>query len=158
MSDVMLRYAEECDKKILLDWKNDPDTKKASINTGDISEAQHDEWFERTQNNPNQHLFIGFEFGGVRVGTVRFDENVTEDFVEASITVAPKLRGIGYGKKLLSRGCSHFFNNYRYDFIKATIKKDNLRSQKLFEKVGFERSGEKDTNLIYRLRRGGLRE
>ena len=52
MSDtVKLRTATIQDADLLLEWRNDPKTRKASHNTDEVQRDEHISWLTKTLNN-----------------------------------------------------------------------------------------------------------
>ncbi|MEK7556421.1 MAG: GNAT family N-acetyltransferase, partial [Patescibacteria group bacterium] len=95
---LKIRLAELTDARLLLDWRNDPETRGQSVNTDEVAWADHWAWLERALENPYRSLWIA-EQDLVPVGTVRFDFDPAEDPErwELSWTVAPEVRGRGVG-------------------------------------------------------------
>ena len=128
---IKFRPVSVSDAKILLDWRNDPETRKQSINTEEVKLDRHIEWLENSIVNPNRKLLIAL-YGEEPVGTVRLDTE--EPFSEISWTIAPSARGKGTGTKMVGSALE-FFNCP----IKAKIKPENIASIKLAENVGFKK-------------------
>ncbi len=49
---ITLRRATIKDADILLEWRNDPETRKASHNTAEVQRSDHVSWLSRTLGNP----------------------------------------------------------------------------------------------------------
>jgi RimJ/RimL family protein N-acetyltransferase len=125
-----IRPAREGDGRTLYEWRNDPETRSASVRTDPISWEGHVAWLQRVLVDPNRLLLIG-ESGGVAIGTVRYD--VEDDWAEVSWTVAPGHRGRGLGTALL-RSALAFAPRAR---LVARIKPENLASQRIAAAAGF---------------------
>jgi RimJ/RimL family protein N-acetyltransferase len=82
------------------------------------------------------HLVMIAEKAFRGVGTIRFDaavNDITALTWEVSIVVSPIDRGHGIGGEMLAKGCKKFT---LFPII-AEIRKDNIASQKIFERCGF---------------------
>lgn len=98
--DVLsLRLATLHDADVLLEWRNDPETRNASHQTAVIRPEDHLSWLTRTVDDPDRLLFVAAN-DGVPVGTVRADR--TDGVWELSWTVAPAARGRGLAKRMVA--------------------------------------------------------
>lgn len=73
---------------MLLEWRNDPDTRAACRDTAEVSREQHLAWLVRTLSDDSRNLLI-LERDGVPVATARFDAGDPPEF---SLTIAPEAR------------------------------------------------------------------
>lgn len=124
------------DADVLLAWRNDPETRTASLNTDPVERASHVEWLMRTIEDSTRELYIG-EREGTAIGTVRFD---VESAVvsEVSITVAPAQRGRRFALPLLQAGlAAHAANASSESTVYARIREENAASRALFCAAGF---------------------
>jgi RimJ/RimL family protein N-acetyltransferase len=131
---LSLRPARAGDCSILFDWRNDPDTRAASLDDAILDPDKHHDWYNQTLDNPNRRIFIG-SFGQTEIGMVRLDHIPEDDRVEVSIIISPDARGAGFGEPLLRGGLEQ--NPYRADHFSATIKPTNIASQKIFAACDF---------------------
>jgi len=92
---ITLRPATMVDADILLEWRNDPETRKASHNTVEVQMSDHVSWLSRTLGNPDRRLYIAEE-NGEPVGTVRAD--FADGVWELSWTVSPESKRTGSGE------------------------------------------------------------
>jgi RimJ/RimL family protein N-acetyltransferase len=127
---MQLRKATFNDWKILLDWRNDPTTRKNSFETGEVSEQTHKLWFNDSLLNPNRSIYI-LENNSIPVGSIRSDIHWNNQSV-LSWSIAPDQRGKGYGTKILEI----YLQDKKGEFI-AEIKPENIASIKMVEKNGF---------------------
>lgn len=132
--NLTFRKATIDDAKILFDWRNDPETRRQSINTGEIIWDKHLEWFKKSLINPNRKIMIAM-FQDEEVGTIRLD--IEKPYSELSWTVASSARGRGIGTKMVERAVKFFERP-----LKAQIKPENLASIKIAETAGFEKKNE----------------
>ena len=115
---LLLRPVTIKDAELLLGWRNDPETRKQSRNTGEAELVGHIAWLTKSLTIPNHKLYIA-EDGGIPVGTVRADED-TDGYTEVSYTVAPSARGKGYGKSMVVQFAEEQLKGKK---LKAEIKK-----------------------------------
>jgi len=125
-----LRKATFDDWKVLLDWRNDLETRQSSHNTEVVNEESHKKWLKSTLENTNRQLFVAME-QGVAVGTVRADyDSYSKDYV-LSWTISPGARGKGIGKQMVK-----LLVDKLDDKIRAEIRKGNIASVKIAEYAG----------------------
>jgi RimJ/RimL family protein N-acetyltransferase len=138
---IILRSATIQDADLLLEWRNDPETRKASHNTAKVQRDEHISWLSRTLNNPNRRLFVAEE-DGVPVGTVRAD--LSEGVWELSWTVAPNARRRGVAKRMVALLAYQIS-----DPIRAEVKAGNLASARIAEHAGMKFDREANGVLHY---------
>lgn len=119
----------------LFAWRNHPSTRAASRSTGRITWADHVNWLDATLSREDRLLLVMYD-GAEAVGTVRFDE-VHPLRWEASLAVAPAVRGLGYGKTVLRAGIAALLDAKAPREVVATIAKTNVPSQLVFTSAGF---------------------
>lgn len=133
---LRLRPATLQDAGLLLAWRNDPDTRRASHQNDVIPMATHMAWLARALEDPCRRLCMA-EAHGVPVGTVRADFSHGAHVL--SWTVAPEARGRG----LASRMVAMFAHGLR-EPLRAEIRVGNLASVRVAEHAGlvFEREAD----------------
>ena len=146
-SDLHLRHATMGDAKILLDWRNDPLTRAQSRNTDLVSLADHMAWLQKRLGT---HTLYIAEYAGEPVGSLRSD-SVADGKMELSWTVAPGMRGKGYGKRMVLQFVAEIHPGKKF---LASIKKGNVASEKIavalgLHEVGHEDAGEKHSFMVW---------
>ena len=139
---IKLRPATVDDADLLLEWRNDPETRNASHNTAEVQREEHVSWLKKTLNNTSRQLYIAEE-NGIPVGTVRAD--LVDGVHELSWTVAPNARGRGVATRmvaLLARQISQP--------IRAEVKSGSTASARIAERAGMLFDREVDGILHYR--------
>lgn len=126
---LVLRAATEADARDVWAWRNDPLTRAMSRMPQEVPLASHLAWFAQVLSDPCRTLLIG-EVEGEKVGMVRFDRGHE---TEVSISVNPAHRSRGLGYSLLSEAMRGVGGE-----VWAEIKDENVASQRLFERVGFQ--------------------
>lgn len=142
---LYLRNASIEDLEITHDWANHPHTRQYAFNQRFISKEEHYEWFSGKISDQNciYKLLIS---GDEPIGSIRFDINGNEGLI--SYLIAPYQKGKGLGKKLLELSVLSL-EKERTDvnLIKGLVKKENIASIKIFEKLGFN-GAELDENIL----------
>lgn len=114
-----LRPATMEDAELLLAWRNDPSTRRASFNASEIDLDTHKAWLTR-----KVHLIQVAEVDGVPVGQVRIDEG------EISYSIDAQYRGKGYGKAMVKAVMGDAP-------LTARVKTTNVASCVLLEHLGW---------------------
>jgi RimJ/RimL family protein N-acetyltransferase len=127
----------------LFEWRNDPETRHNSRDTGFVDMSSHSRWFERSLMNPNRKIMIA-EADGAAVAVVRLDRHSDGSF-ELSWTVAPAERRKGYGSEVVKRFIAELPRPLR---LYAEIKQSNRASLKIAERAGFEVIGTRDDLVL----------
>ena len=121
-------------------WRNDPISRKNSINKKIISYVSHESWFKKVLKDQNNKYFIGIK-NSEKIGLVSYVKKES-DSMYVSINMNPKFRGKGLGADLLILSQNHKnIANEGYKLI-AKIKKNNLASIKSFQKAFYIKYGE----------------
>ena len=138
---ITLRPATIEDADMLLDWRNDPETRKSSHSTLEVSKEEHVAWLSKTLGNANRKLLVA-ENNGAPVGTVRAD--FAEGVWELSWTVAPNSRGQGLAKLMVVLLASEISEP-----IRAEVKAINIASARIAEHAGMSFDREVEGILHY---------
>ncbi len=129
------------DAAVLLSWRNDPETRKASLSSADIVPGSHEQWLFRTLQNPDVLLLVA-SIEGSDVGTLRFNRG--DEGWHVSWTMAPEFRGKGLGKAMLAEGVK-----LKPGKLYAQIRADNAASLRMASFVGFQGYGEENGVLLF---------
>ena len=143
---LSLRAATLDDAEMLLRWRNDETTRKASHATDEIKLENHIEWLKATLQNQKRSLYVAEE-NGISVGTVRADYD--NGIYELSWTVSPEARGQGVGKRMVSS-----LANRIKEPIRAEVKKGNEASSKIAEFSGMIFVKETENGVLHYQRDG----
>ena len=144
---IVLRKANDGDKTMLWQWRNDALTRAMSRNTDEVPWADHCAWFDRVLSDANRHLLIGDQ-DGQPLGTVRLDGAANS--AEINITVAPHARGKGVGLALLL-AAENYAKKLGLDALTAVIRPANPASKIIFDRAGYKPCGQDDQVEHYRL-------
>jgi UDP-2,4-diacetamido-2,4,6-trideoxy-beta-L-altropyranose hydrolase len=126
-----LREITESDWKVLLEWRNDKNTRQNSFNSDLISVSEHKEFIKNTITNTNRTQFI-LEYNEIPVGTIR-EDRLGKDELELSYTISPMYRGKKIGQIMMS-----LYLIERSGSFLCEVKEENVPSIKMIEKLGFK--------------------
>ena len=128
------RKVKESDVDLLFKWVNDPVIRSNSFQSEPVGYDDHVIWFKQQMNNRDNIILI-FEKNNKPAGMVRFD--FTDDDWVIGINIDEEFRGKRLAIPMLKNSIDYFCNNEQKSNIIAFIKKDNIISQRVFEKAGF---------------------
>jgi len=152
--NIVLKKATFEDIQILWEIRNNPKVKENFFDTSSVSFEEHKRWFIDKMGEENTEIYIA-EDNGVKIGSVRFEdsEGVTSGVSSVSISIDSNFFGKGYGSEMIKLGTKIFLKVHKKNKIVARIKKDNIASQKVFEKAGYTRVSKKENEIIYEKQR-----
>ncbi len=132
---LQLRAVRQSDALTLLEWANDPATRRNSLNSGTIELAAHLEWLAQKLADPECAMYILTD-GENDLGVGRAD--LCGERALLSYTVAPRFRGRGYGNELIRLlGGNAAAALPRAKKLVAKVRADNTASARIFEKNGY---------------------
>jgi UDP-2,4-diacetamido-2,4,6-trideoxy-beta-L-altropyranose hydrolase len=137
--ELKLRETRKSDCGLLFEWVDDPVARAASFQSGPISWENHSLWFAERLRDPRSVIYIGENVKGEAVGLVRFQ--LTDENALLSVNVAPKFRGQGWGRELITLSTHSLVRARSVRRVDAFVKPDNHRSVRLFEASGFRNAG-----------------
>lgn len=129
-----LRKVTNDDIRLLFDWSNDNDVRANAINSNPITWDEHVIWFDERLNNTSTYIYILTNLKH-DVGVVRFDKKL-DNFI-ISYSIDKNYRGQGLGLFILQEGLKKISEIFNNPCIVAYVKEDNIASNKLFVKIGF---------------------
>lgn len=146
-SDIyFLRKVNAYDAIDTFKWASDPRVRIYSFSTKEITWEEHGEWFSGKLNDDRCEYFI-LEQGGFSIGSIRFEMEANGDTV-ISYLIDPDFQGKGLGKYILEKGAERL-KNERPEIRKVCgfVKKENIASIKIFEKLGYDKIAD-DGNIL----------
>ncbi len=142
LRDVRCR---EDDARLVFQWRNDPVTREGSFHTGKREWTEFWPGFCDSFPEAGSPLPQFVLCDGNPVAFLRFDPPRPgaghDELVEVSINVAPEARGRGIGVSALHLA-EDYLKRFGHDAILALVKADNAVSRHVFEKAGYEATGE----------------
>ena len=143
---LRLRTVAASDSELLLRWRNDPETRRFSFTTHEITQAEHEMWLDARLRDPNTLFWIAMHDRDP-VGQVRLTRSERE--AEIHIAVAPTSRGRGYGRAILEGAAAACRERWpTVKTILARIDSDNDASIRAFEAAGFRSTAEAEGRLL----------
>jgi RimJ/RimL family protein N-acetyltransferase len=135
-AQLRARPASFDDEGLLLEWANDPVTRRNAFAEGVIRPAEHHAWLEARLADPDGcRLFIVETSERVPIGQVRFDR-LPEGW-KLSYALAPAFRGRRLGRPLLEVAMGELACEPA-ETIVAEVKPANASSQRVLRSLGFE--------------------
>ena len=146
-----LARQNETDAKLVMDWRNDRETRKMSIHMDrKIWPDFYQDYLKYFYLNDLPPLFVTCEMK--RIGFIFFKpvshpNHIQKKTVEISINISPQYRGKGLGIAVLLEACLLAKNN-GYDALYALVKNDNETSKQTFLKAGFNQLDDIEKNVF----------
>ncbi len=152
--EVTLRVAGREDAEHLRAWRNDPETRRWSRRSHEITSEEHAGWLERVLADDSTQLWIA-ESGGRPIGNVRVGPEA-QGTAEVHVALAPQARGQGLGGAVLIEAAARALAEPRVCLLYAHVKPEHEASLRAFARAGFRRAGVDDEGLA-RLERSPAR-
>lgn len=134
---LQIRYAGPNDESLLLEWANDPVTRRNAFSPAQIPADTHHTWFHnRLRNQDGCRFYIVETLDGIPIGQVRFERQ--GHAWEVHYALAPEFRGRGIGRHLLGMALAKLREEGVNGLVIGQVKIGNFSSQKIFETLGFE--------------------
>jgi RimJ/RimL family protein N-acetyltransferase len=155
---IVIRRVRPEDSSDLFAWRNDPQTREASIRQASISWDEHREWFNESLANPSRRIFVadiseGYGFAEP-VGMCRFDTLGPSGTAEVSVNLNPNFRGRGLATPILNSAIGEYFRERGSPTdLLAKIRPSNVASVRAFGAAGFLYEGADDEEGFDRYRR-----
>lgn len=134
-----IRPMVHADLSLVLAWRNHPDVRRYMYTQHEITQDEHQRWFERTLPNPKKHLLI-FEANQQPLGFVNFNETGNGGIADWGFYVAPNAPK-GSGQQLGRAALSHAFTQFKLHKICGEALAYNQRSIKFHQSQGFQQEG-----------------
>lgn len=133
---MILRPATMSDAPFLFRLRNDPETRRQSFYSSEISEERHRQWLENLLLSTRRLLFVAEDPIGSPIGYARLTLDAATSEAEVSLAVAPEARGYGWApeiiKAMLAEGTARGIHQFS-----ARIRPSNGASLTSFERAGF---------------------
>lgn len=124
------------DEALLLSWANDRTTRLNGFDARPISWDIHHKWFRRRVSGHVQcRVYIAETGDETPVGQVRFERGTGA--WEIHYALGPLFRGKGLGRRMLELAMCRFKGDIGDGRVVGRVRKDNLPSRRVFERLGF---------------------
>ena len=149
-SRLKLRRARTEDRERMFEWANDPVVRSNALCTESIPWDRHNRWFAVKMNDGNCLIFIA-ELQEIPVGQVRIDIDGKGDVAKGiiDISIDRTHRGKGIGPAIMKHAVNIISRDRGICFFLAQVKKENVRSTKLFIKAGFRKRQASDNTAYH---------
>jgi RimJ/RimL family protein N-acetyltransferase len=139
--NLHFRRAREKDCRRLWEWANDPVVRAASFSQSPIPWDEHRQWYAARMKDSKCLILIGENGDKSAIGQLRIDWRSDQEG-EIDVSLAPEVRGRGYGSHLIDAGVRQVFATTGAERVHAFIRPDNQASIRAFEQANFTRLGE----------------
>lgn len=129
---LSLREADIKDAELLFNWANEIDVRKNSINQEPIVWENHLKWFTKKLNDSETKILILMSEEKL-LGQIRID--LIDSYWNIDYSIENQYRGKGLGNEIVKL----VLNKYEDFKFKATVKKQNKASTKVFANLGFKK-------------------
>ena len=130
---VQVANKKHCD--MILNWRNNIETRKASSNSKEIPLEAHKKWYNNFILKNNYNMFICKQLNSF-IGVVRFDQ-ISNFSYNISINLNPDFRGKKLSSVCFKQALEKFTMHNKWKYLYANIKPNNISSIKCFEKNKF---------------------
>ena len=130
---MILRKAKFNDKIRLFNWLNQSDSLSIKIeNKNKVSLAEHEIWLQERLDDKNTYIWIIENKSSIPLGQIRFQKKNTK-YYDIDIYIIQSERKKGLASKALNKA----MQISKPIFLRALVKKNNIRSYDFFLKNGF---------------------
>lgn len=129
---LSLREADIKDAELLFNWANEINVRANSINQEPIIWENHLKWFTKKLNDSETKILILISEDKL-LGQIRID--LVDSYWNIDYSIDNQFRGKGLGKEIV-RLVLNKYEDYKF---KATVKKQNKASIKVFANLGFKK-------------------
>jgi UDP-2,4-diacetamido-2,4,6-trideoxy-beta-L-altropyranose hydrolase len=145
--NVSFRFANEKDCFQYFEWVNEKSVRLNSVNNEPVSWTTHEAWFKRKLDSNDTKLYI-FHVQGTPAGQVRVE--FSDAVWTINYSVDESFRGYGVGSLICKQAVEEIrkFSNSR---INAHVKKENIASIRVFEKLNFKVDEERNGYVYFSL-------
>jgi RimJ/RimL family protein N-acetyltransferase len=134
--ELRLRRADLQDSAFVWRWRNDPETRRYSLNSEQISWHQHRAWYADQLLNPDAAIYILENPMAGPIAQARYTKRDAAT-AEVHVTVSPEARGTGAGTRILRESAIDAMRSLTVVQVVATITLDNQRSLRAFKSSGY---------------------
>jgi UDP-2,4-diacetamido-2,4,6-trideoxy-beta-L-altropyranose hydrolase len=132
---LQLRAVTAADARMLLEWANDPLTRRMSFSTETIPWETHVEWLKRRLADPDCRFHMVQEADGKPLGQARLDR--AGSTATLSFGLAPTARGQGFAARLVRLAAVDSLLAGWCQCVDAWVRPENVPSLAAFRRAGF---------------------
>jgi UDP-4-amino-4,6-dideoxy-N-acetyl-beta-L-altrosamine N-acetyltransferase len=127
------------DLSLVLCWRNQQEVRRNMFSQHEITQIEHQKWFEKSSQDPKKHLLI-FEVNHQSIGFVNFYEIGSGGTAEWGFYTAPDAPR-GSGQQLGNAALRHAFINLNLHRVCGQALEYNSRSIRMHKSLGFKQEG-----------------
>ncbi len=146
---LQLRPAVAADEARLLTWRNDPWILALGSLNRNVTADEHHVWFAKRITNARHPIWV-IEIAGEPAGMVRLDPCSDPTVAKVSLYLIRAHCGQGHGRKVLAL-TAEAATNLGYRELHASVRQDNVRSQRAFLSAGYLMEALGEPELTMRL-------
>lgn len=147
---LLLNDIQESDTELIVKWRSDPNIYKYFCSPHPLVLEEHLSWYRESYIfNSNRFDFMAsLKDNGTSIGVFGI-KRIKEDInsAEVSYIVAPEMQGQGYALEAITRLHKYIKEEWHCTETVAVIHKDNLKSIKFAENLGYRCVEKKGTFL-----------
>lgn len=132
------------EKKIILEWRNNPNIKKWMYTQDDITLESHLNFIDSLKNSKEKLYFL-VKKEDENIGVIYFT-NLTKKEVYFGLYANPTIKILGVGRILEEISIDFAFNSLNVSKLKLEVFEDNIQVINLHKKYNFKKIGEKFVN------------
>lgn len=136
--NVIMRMMQEHDLPMVLAWRNHPQVKRYMLTSHNISEQEHQAWFDRASQDKARALLI-YECMGKPLGFVQFSGVFDDQGAPWGFYVSPQAPK-GTGRALGEAAVYYGFSQLGVKKILGEVMPENEASKRFHERLGFVRT------------------
>lgn len=144
---INLRTVEEEDLEFIRETFNIPEVRKHLSHRGPQNLNQERTFFEEVISG-DEATNLAISRNEEMIGLISLTEQKEEGVKEIGLWIHPDHHGNGYGTEASKVMVSYAFNELRIHKIIAKAMESNPGSQRIWEKLGFQREGELRENTF----------
>jgi RimJ/RimL family protein N-acetyltransferase len=134
---LRMRPARLDDEARLLEWANDPITRRNAFSPSPIPAQTHRDWLHRRLQDPERcRVYVAETGEGIPMAQVRFEQ--WGNAWEVHYSLAPGFRGRGIGRPVLEAALTTARAELGGITVFGRVKRGNRASQRIFESLDFE--------------------
>ncbi len=139
------------DARLLFDWRNRPDIRAVSLNTGELVWDDHVNWLERALARADA-LFLIWSEGGRDLGHASA-RDLGDGTWQWSFYIGAEDAPKGAGGRMMASFARTLFARPGVDALRAEVVADNPASAALHRRLGFRETGRDGGALVFTLTR-----
>jgi len=149
---VTLRLLEQADLSMTREWRNKDRVRMKFVTTNKLEPDSHQRWFEQYLLKDDDYLFVIEETDALKkpvgqIGMYNIDRSERKAEYGRLMIGEENALGLGIAAEASRLMIEHFSKNFGIDKVYLEVKADNESAYKLYESLGFERTGEHE-NLV----------